>query len=78
MIMSTTAILTVAMVRKATATSESRYCKGRVTWGDDTLLLMVDAKASPQTLNNGVLANLNDEVGGTGMCLENKRTLHFP
>ena len=37
---------------------------------------MVDAKASPQTLNNGVSADLNDEVGGAGMCLEKKRTLH--
>ena len=30
--------------------------------------LMVDAKTSPQTLNNGVLVDLNKEVGGTGMC----------
>ena len=54
------------------------YCKGRDTWGDNTLLLLVDAKSSPQTLNNGVSADLNDEVGGAGMCLENKRTLHPP
>ena len=41
-------------------------CKGRDTWGDNTLLLLVDAKSSPQTLNNGVSADLNDDVwGGT-------------
>ena len=40
------------------------YCKGRGSWGDNTLLLMVDAKASPLTLNNGVLADLIDEVLG--------------
>ena len=31
------------------------------------LLLLVDAKASPQTLNNFVSADLNDEVGGAGI-----------
>ena len=52
------------------------YCNGRDTWGDNTLLSLVDAKSSPQTLNNGVSGNLNDEVWGPGMCLEKKRTLH--
>ena len=42
------------------------------------LLLLVDAKSSPQMLNNGVSADLNDEVRGAGMCLEKKRTLHPP
>ena len=54
------------------------YCEERGSWGDNPLFLMVDANASPQTINNGVSADLNDEVRGEGMCLEKKRTLHPP
>ena len=34
------------------------------------MFLKVSAKASPQTLNNGVLVDLNDKVGGRTSALE--------
>ena len=41
------------------------------------MFLIVDAKASPPTLKNRVFADIND-VGVTGMSLENKRPLLPP
>ena len=54
MIMSTTVILTVAVGGGPVPVPRRSqgYCKGRDRWGDDTLILIVDAKASPQTLNS--------------------------
>ena len=72
MIMSTTEIVTVAVGGRAVPHRSQVYCKGGDTCGDNTLLLLVDAKSSPQTLNNGVSADLNDEVGGAGMCLRKR------